>query len=139
MFKNKQKATVLFSDCDSSLIISYPNYFQWFDRATQQLFFEAGANWSDVWREFNLVGFPLVDVQASFAGPARQGDEIEIESWIEEWREKTFVVNHVVTVGGEVLVEGHEIRAWAVADSTAPKGIKASEIPADFKTRFAAK
>ncbi len=136
MFKNKQKATVLFSDCDSTLIISYPNYFHWFDRATQQLFFEAGASWSDVWRDYDLVGFPLVDVQASFSGPARQNEEIEIESWIEEWRDKTFVVKHVVTLNGDVLVEGSEIRAWAVADEAAPNGIKAAEIPDDIKTRF---
>ncbi len=136
MKKNKQTATVLFSDCDSTKFISYPNYFQWFDRATQQLFFESGAAWVKVWKEFDLAGFPLVDVQATFVRPAREGDEIEIESWVEEWRDKTFVVKHVITVASDVVVVGHEIRTWAVADDSAAKGIKAAEIPAEFKSRF---
>ena len=80
----------------------------------------------------------LVDAAAEFKGPARMDEFVELETWIDEWRGRTFVVKHVVSRDGETLVEGQEIRVWAVRDSSAPKGIRAGKIPAEIKARFEA-
>lgn len=83
-----------------------------------------------------MAGLPLVDASAKFSGPARMDDEIVLESWIDEWRGRTFVVKHVITKDGRTIVEGQEIRVWAMTDAAAPEGIRAASIPDDIKAKF---
>ena len=78
---------IMFSDCDPAQLVFYPKYFQWFDVATQRMFNELGMEWSKFWPDRGISGLPLVDASATFKGPARMDDEIEIVSWVEEWRE----------------------------------------------------
>jgi 4-hydroxybenzoyl-CoA thioesterase len=137
MKRFRQTIRIMFGDCDPAQIVFYPTYFRWFDRATQQMFTDVGLPWSTFWPERGLAGLPLVDVAAQFVAPARMDDEIVLESWIDEWRGRTFVVRHVVSTDGKMLVEGQEIRVWAVKDTTAPEGIKAAPIPDDIKAKFA--
>ena len=41
------------------------------------------------WRpQTGIIGTPLVEVSARFVRPATYGDEIAVESWIDEWREQ---------------------------------------------------
>jgi 4-hydroxybenzoyl-CoA thioesterase len=132
----RQTLRIMFADCDPAQIVFYPTYIQWFDRATQNLFNEAGLPWSTFFPGSGIVGLPVVDVQASFKGPARMDETVEMESWIEEWRGRTFVVGHRVKKDGKAIVEGREIRAWTVRDETAPTGIKAAAIPDAVKAKF---
>ena len=48
---------------------------------------------------------------ASFKSPARMDDELEVESWVEEWREKIFVVKHIVKKGNEIL-KGSQLKIF---------------------------
>ena len=91
---------VMFSDCDPAQIVFYPKYFQWFDVATQKMFNDLGMEWSTFWPDRGLAGLPLVDASATFKGPARMDDEINIESWVDDWKEKIFVVRHNVVKDG---------------------------------------
>lgn len=127
---------VMFSDCDPAQIVFYPKYFQWFDIATQKMFNELGMEWSTFWPERGIAGLPLVDASATFKGPARMDDEIEIESWVEEWKGKIFVVRHNVIKGGNVIIEGKEVRACVAKDPDSEKGIKAIEMPEDVVAKF---
>ena len=127
---------VMFSDCDPAQIVFYPKYFQWFDVATQRMFNELGMEWSTFWPEHGIAGLPLVDASATFKGPARMDDEIEIESWVEEWKDKTFVVRHDVIKDGQIIVEGKEVRACVVKDPDNPKGIRAEPMPVDAMAKF---
>ena len=137
MKRFRQTIKILFSDCDPAQIVFYPNYFRLFDRATQQMFNDVGLEWSKFWPEHGLAGLPIVDVGAKFSGPARMDDEVVMESWIDEWRGRTFVVKHQIAKGGRIIVDGHEIRVWAAKDASAPEGIKAAPIPDDIKALFA--
>ena len=51
---------------------------------------------SPPWREFEaptgIIGTPLVDASARFLRPATYGDVIDIETAIDEWRGKSFVM-----------------------------------------------
>ena len=127
---------VMFSDCDPAQIVFYPKYFQWFDIATQRMFNELGMEWSKFWPDHGIAGLPLVDASATFKGPARMDDEIEIESWVEEWKGKTFVVRHDVIKDGQIIVEGKEVRACVVKDPDNPKGIRAEPMPVDAMAKF---
>ena len=63
-------------------------------------------------------------------------DELEVESWVEEWREKIFVVKHIVKKGNEIIVEGTEIRACVVKDEKSSRGIRAEPMPSDVVSKF---
>jgi 4-hydroxybenzoyl-CoA thioesterase len=125
-----------FADCDPARIVFYPRYFDWFDRATERLFRERGMAWPQLWAQYRLAGFPIVDVGAKFFGPSRFGDRIAIESWIGEWRSKLFLVQHRVSNAGQVVVEGHELRVWALRDPADPDNMKAGVVPDEIKARF---
>ncbi len=137
MRKFRQTIKIMFQDCDPAQIVFYPNYFRMFDRASEAMFDAVGLPWARFWPEAGLAGFPIVDTGAKFSGPARMGDEVVLESWVDEWRGRTFVVKHTITKGDKVIVEGHEIRVWAAKDPSAPEGIKAASIPEEIKAKFA--
>ncbi len=136
MKKFRLPLKIMFSDCDPAQIVFYPKYFQWFDVATQRMFNELGMEWSVFWPANDIAGLPIVDAFAKFMGPSRMDDDIEIESWVDEWRDKTFIVRHNVINKGKVIVEGQEIRAVIIKDDSNPKGISAIPIPDYLKEKF---
>jgi len=106
--------TVEFGDCDPAQIVFYPNFLRWIDSATRHFFAAAGVPpWSQLEASTGVIGTPLVEVSARFLRPATYGEEISVESWIGEWRDKSFVMQHVVRRGEVVLVEGREVRVFA--------------------------
>ena len=128
-----QYRKIMFSDCDNAQIVFYPNFFQWFDRATQNMFNEVGLPWSKMWPDYNIAGIPLVDAQATFKSPLRMDDEIEIDSWVADWSGKVGIVRHNIRKGKEIHVEGVEKRVWAVKAPDAPKGIRAECMPTEIR------
>ena len=60
---------------------------------------------------------------------ATYGEDVQIETWVEEWRNKSFVMRHVARRGETVLAEGEEIRVFAIMDPDHPTRIKAVAIP----------
>ncbi len=131
-----QDRTIMFSDCDSAKIVFYPNFFQWFDIATQNMFNEVGLFWGEMWPKYNIAGIPLVDAQASFLSPLRMDDQVTIETWVEKWDGKVGTIRHKISKGREIHVEGTEKRVWAVKASESVKGIKAAGIPSEILARL---
>ena len=131
-----QRYTVDFSDCDPARIVFYPRYFEWFDRGTERLFRSLGMPWATLFGTPGCYGLPILDAHASFKRAIRFGDAIEIETRVGEWRGKTFLMRHRIASGGEVAVEGEELRVWAVPDPSRPAGFRAGEVPADVIARF---
>ena len=125
-----------FADCDPARIVFYPRYFDWFDRATERMFRNRGMPWAQLFSTYRMAGLPLVDVTARFLGPSRFGDQITIESWIGEWRGKVIAVEHRVHNLGKIVVEGRELRVWALRDPADPEGMKAGNVPEEIIARF---
>jgi len=136
MFRNSIDITVEWGDCDPAGIIFYPNYFRWFNQGAHALFGAAGMPFHEMIEERGIAGVPMLDTQASFRTPVRFGETITLTSWIEEWRNKSFVVAHQVHKGELICAEGRDIRAWVVEDRNAPNGIRAVPIPEDVKRRM---
>jgi 4-hydroxybenzoyl-CoA thioesterase len=126
-----------FADCDPARIVYYPRYFEWFDRSTERMFRDSNLDWPTMWDRYNLSGIPLIDASANFKGPSRFGDTIEVESRISNWRDKVFVVAHVMRNAGVVVVEGREVRVWAQRAPDRPRGMKAVSIPPEIRAAFA--
>ena len=74
-----------------------------------------------------------MDAQASFRNPATYGEDIEIETWVERWGSKSFVMRHEARRGDTVLAEGREVRVFAVREAVDPPRIRAVDIPAEFR------
>jgi 4-hydroxybenzoyl-CoA thioesterase len=122
--------TVEWGDCDPAQIVFYPNFFRWMDAASLRFFRAAGV---PPWREFEeqsgIIGTPLVDASARFLRPAAYGDILDIDTTIDEWRGKSFVMSHIIRRGADVLVEGREVRVFARRHPEDPARIQAVDPP----------
>jgi 4-hydroxybenzoyl-CoA thioesterase len=129
-----QHYRIAFSDCDPAQIVFFANYFKWFDTASREFFTACGIpSWRDTERERGIIGTPLLDAQAKFLSSATYGEDIEIETFVERWSNRSFVMHHVARRGDTVLVEGREVRIFAIRDPDDAKRIRAIPIPEDIK------
>jgi len=125
---------IAFSDCDPAQIVFFANYFKWFDTSSREFFTACGIpGWRETTAERGIIGTPLVDAQASFKNSATYGEDISIETSIEEWRGKSFVMRHIARRGDTVLCEGREVRVFAKQDPDDTLRIKAVPIPDDIR------
>src|SRR5260221_11201803 len=126
--------TIEFGDCDPAGIVFYPNFLRWMDAASLHFFRAMGIPpWRELEAQTGIIGTPIVDVAARFLRPASYADAIEVETTIPEWRGKTFVLGHVVRRGGDVLVEGQEVRIFARRVADDPKRIEAVAAPESIR------
>lgn len=126
---------IAFSDCDPAQIVFFANYLKWFDTSSREFFTACGIpSWRDTTRDLGIIGTPMLDVQASFKQSATYGEDIEIETWVDEWKGKSFVMKHIARRGDDVLCEGQEVRVFAKQDPDNELRIKAVPIPDDFRT-----
>ena len=89
-------------------------------------------------RRYDIIGFPLVNAKATFLSPAAFGDRAEIESQITTVRRAGFTVEHRISVGERLAVEGAEERVWATRHPDDPARIRPKAIPDAVATRLAA-
>jgi 4-hydroxybenzoyl-CoA thioesterase len=104
------------------------------DAASRHFFVACGVPpWREIEKDTGVIGTPLVDAQARFFKPASYGDRLEVDSQITEWRNKSFVMRHVVRRGADVLVECTEVRVFARRVEGDPLQIRAVPVPADIR------
>jgi len=127
---------VEFADCDSAGIVFYPNFYGWFDRGTERLFAHRGLTYEVMRETHGVVGLPLLESSAKYRRPCRLGEGVRVESRVEVWREKIFIVKHEVYCEQELAVEGQETRAWAMLASTSPFTMRAARIPESVRRLF---
>ncbi len=134
---NRRQVRVEFGHCDPAELVYYPTYFAWFDQSTHHLFESVGISWRELAARFGIQA-PLVDAQVRFISPAAWGDHLEIESCVERWGNRSFVVSHriVNAATGISVAEGKETRVCVQLRPGAPKGITATPIPSDIKKAF---
>ena len=133
----RRQLTIEWGQCEPAGIVFNPRYFEMFDISTWMLFENAlGVTAHQLSETFGIAGIPLVDARANFVKPLKFGDEVEIASRVTEFRRSSFDVEHRLSSGGELAVEGAETRVWAARDKADPDKIHATAIPADVIARF---
>jgi len=136
-FVFRRQMTIEWGHCDPAGIVFNSRFFEFFDHSTWLLFEAAlGVKPQDLARTFGVIGIPLVDARANFLKPAKFGDAIEIASRVAEFRRSSFEVEHTISVGGALAVEGGETRVWAARSKDDPEKIAAIPIPAEVIARF---
>jgi 4-hydroxybenzoyl-CoA thioesterase len=137
MLSSVRNLRIEWCDCDPAGIIFYPRYFEMFDTSTTVLIERAlGMNKIDYLKAYAFAGHPLVETRARFKFPTRFGDEVSIESRLVECGRSSFKIEHRLTKGGALAVEGVETRVWVVRPTGEPARLKSQPIPADVLARF---
>jgi 4-hydroxybenzoyl-CoA thioesterase len=136
---SRRQLTIEWGHCDPAGIVFNPRFFEFFDRSTWLLFETAlGVKPDKLAAAYGVFGIPLVDARANFLKPAKFGDTVEIASRISEFRRSSFDIEHRLTIGGELAVDGAETRVWAARDKDNPEKFGAVAIPDEMKARFEA-
>jgi 4-hydroxybenzoyl-CoA thioesterase len=135
----RRQFTIEWGHCDPAGIAFNSRFFEFFDWSSWLLFEKAlGVRPSDLGTTFGILGIPLVDARARFLRPAKFNDVAEITSEVSEFRRSSFEVRHLISIGGELAVEGSETRVWAAQDPNDPVKLKTLPIPAAVIERFQA-
>jgi len=119
---------VEFGDCDPADIVHYPNFYRWFDAATQQLFVEASLPREFLRKEYAVVGMPLLETGARYKNSARFGDRLTVECSVVECARKSIRLHHLVKRGADLLVDGFEVRVLVVPHPDDPQRLRAMEL-----------
>ena len=137
MLRNVRTTRIEWCDCDPAGIIFYPRYFEIFDTGTTALFERAlGMSKIAYLKAYDFAGHPVVETRARFRQPTRFGDDISIETTLVECGESTFKLEHRVSKGGTLAVEGFETRVWVKRDAGNPRRMQPQPIPAEVVSRL---
>ncbi|SNT12875.1 4-hydroxybenzoyl-CoA thioesterase [Noviherbaspirillum humi] len=132
--KSIHRIHVEFGDCDPAQIAFYPNFFRWFDAASRHYFENCGvAPWREYEKTHGIIGTPVVETGARYHRPTSYGDDLEVHTWIEEWREKGFVMKHELRRDGQLLAEGRDVRVFATRHPADPARIRAVPVPQEIR------
>jgi len=136
-FVSRKEFTIEWRYCDPAGIVFNSRFFEFFDEGTWLLFETVLAvPRSELFATYGLMSIPLVDARARFLVPIQFGATVAMTSQVAEFRRSSFDVDHRLTVGGALAVEGRETRVWATSAKDDPARIKAKPIPADVIERF---
>ena len=137
MLYSVRKTRIEWSDCDPAGIIFYPRYFEIFDTGTTALFERAfGMTKIDYLKAFDFAGHPVAQTRARFRQPTRFGDDIAIETKLVECGEHALKLEHRISKGGALAVEGFETRIWLTRDAADPWRTQRGPIPKEVIARF---
>lgn len=105
---------VSWGDCDPAGIVFYPNYFAYFNRATDAFFGGLGVSLGEAMKRHGILGWPMLETRSKFIRPSRYGDILSIETDLVRLGRSSFGLRHRLRgVDGELRVEGHDERVWA--------------------------
>ena len=105
---------ISFGHCDPAGIVYYPNYFRWFDRCFHSFLQRRAGGHASLCAQLGAVGIGLMDVGARFPSPARDGDMMDLQLRLDEWRPKALKLGYTGVIDGRTVIEGHEIRGLFV-------------------------
>ena len=132
-----RKVRIEWGDCDPAGIIFFARYFEFFDVSTTMLIERAlGMKKIEYLKAYNFAGHPLVETRARFLLPTRFGDEVAIDSAVVGCGRSSFKIEHRLTHGGALAVEGFETRVWVIRDAADPRHMKAQAMPPKVVARL---
>jgi len=137
MLTNRRDVRIVWGDCDPAGIVYYPRYFEMFDTSTTALFERAlGMTKYEFLKAYDSLGYPMVDTRARFLLPTRYGDDVVIETMINEIKRSSFATTHRLLKDGALAVEGFETRVWVGRDPADPDKIRAKPLPDDMVAKL---
>jgi 4-hydroxybenzoyl-CoA thioesterase len=127
---------VRWSDVDAAGIVFYPRFFEWYDLGCESLFAALGLPWPEAFPKYGIVGVPIVESGSRFTAPARYGDVLTIHSTVAWVKDKTFRMEHTISVGETLCASGFEVRAWVARPATPSARLSAKPIPDEVSRKL---
>ncbi|MCM3728071.1 acyl-CoA thioesterase [Neobacillus cucumis] len=109
--KTEYPFQVRWGDTDAAGIVFYPNFYKWMDDATHDFLAQIGYPSSKLFAE-HQIGVPLLEANCVFKRPLLFEDQVIVQSFVEELRNKVFKIKHVFIKEDQIMAEGYEVRAW---------------------------
>jgi 4-hydroxybenzoyl-CoA thioesterase len=120
----KRSQPVTFGDCDPAGIVYYPHFFAWFDRTFHDWLRTFGGH-AVICDALGAIGLGLMEVNAKFRSPLRDGDTLDLKLSIEAWDRKALRLTYEGDVNGKAAVLGSEVRGLFKTSQT---GIMAADM-----------
>jgi 4-hydroxybenzoyl-CoA thioesterase len=136
MIANTTQVKVRWGDADPAGIAFYPRFYEWYDLGTETLFASIGLPFPETFERYGIVGVPIVESGSTFLSPARWADVLTIRSSIAWVKDKTFRVEHEVTIDERPCARGFEVRAWVKRPATPGGALHAESIPPEVRQRL---
>lgn len=125
---------VQFGDCDPAGIVFFPNFLKWMDASSLHFFMSCGVPpWRELLKTRGIVGTPLLEINTRFKRPATYGEQLQVRTHVEAWRDKVFIQQHSIWRDDVLICEGTETRAFVVHPEGEPDRIKAIAVPEDIR------
>lgn len=126
---SERELIVDWGDCDASGLVFYPRYYEWMDANTHALLSRVGLDHRTLRQVHGVLGTPLVQTTARYASPATFGDVLMAQSRVVRVGRSSFTVEHRFHAGERLVVEGEEVRVWALGYSDDAPFPRAVPIP----------
>ncbi len=130
MRESRTTFRVRFGETDMAGIVFYPNFFAYFDIATQMLF-AGGPVDLPAQMKSGGFGFPIAESGAKFLAPLFYDDEITIVTSVAERRARSLRVEHAVYRGDVLCATGFEVRVHGRKKSDG-SGVEVTPIPPEL-------
>ncbi len=131
---SKHSVQIEWGQCDPAGIVFYPRYFEIIEHSTTVLFQTVLGIKKKQIQDRYAGDMPLGGVTAKFLAQLRYGDDVVVESGIEEFRRSSFDVRHRIVKDGTLCVEALETRIWIGYDANG--AMTSQPIPEEVRTRF---
>ena len=116
--------TVRYAETDAMGIVHHANYIVWLEAARVESLKLIGLPYTDL--EAMGLAFAVIEVHFTYRGPARFGDEVEVEVWVDELTSRAVRYAYRVWNGESLVGEGYTRH---LGQSAAGKAIR---IPAEI-------
>jgi 4-hydroxybenzoyl-CoA thioesterase len=100
---------VSFGDCDPAGIVFYPHFFEWLDRTFQASLKPLGGH-AAICERLDAVGIGVINVEAQFRRPVRDGDALILTCTIFEWSARNVTLDYSGSVDDRVVLKARESR-----------------------------
>ena len=117
---------VYYEDTDLAGIVYYANYLKFIERGRTEFVRARGIDQARLREETGIV-FAVRRVEAVYLLPARFGDDLSVETEVDEIKRASLVMVQRVTRGGEVLFSARVVLVALTGDGAAAR------LPADIR------
>jgi len=107
--KHSCEIVITFGDCDPAGIVFYPNFYRFIDRTFHDWLRQWGSH-NKLAESVNSLALGLIDCGATFHHVVRDGDVLQVNLFITEWRRKTFKVEYEAYVNDVLCLTAFEVR-----------------------------
>ncbi|MDP4088589.1 MAG: thioesterase family protein [Bacillota bacterium] len=134
MYKSTTELKVRYAETDQMGVVHHSNYYVYFEAAREDFIAGIGMRYADM--ESIGIMMPLVETQCKYIEGARYGDEIQIETKLEELSPVKVQLHYeaVRKNDGKVLAKGHTVQTFV--DSERFKIINLKKAFPDIWERF---